>query len=163
MVEEQQSPPSQDTQSSPVSPAKENLPEEKPPIALKHRNPIIYLLVILVLFVFAYLVLSKLLYPNQTNQPSNITPQTQSIYLEINSPKEGEVALDGEILVSGKTLPNSTVIIFTDTDETSVESNGDGTFESTIVLTKGNNVLKVTAYGLDGQETSKMLQVFQET
>ncbi|MBI4058586.1 hypothetical protein HY408_02360 [Candidatus Gottesmanbacteria bacterium] len=74
--------------------------------------------------------------------------------LSLDSPTQGELVLNQEILVKGKTEPRAVVLIYSDTDIISVDSDEQGNFESTILLTNGINTLTVTAYGLDGQEKS---------
>src|SRR3989337_419732 len=43
--------------------------------------------------------------------------QPAGVTLALTSPTDGELAVDGEILVKGKTLPGATVTIFTEEDE----------------------------------------------
>lgn len=79
-------------------------------------------------------------------------PTSTPIFLSIESPKNEAIAVDGEILVSGRTLPSSTVVIFTGSDEVIVESNQNGLFEETVLLDENTTSLIVTAFSDDGQE-----------
>ncbi|OGG04887.1 hypothetical protein A2Z33_06315 [Candidatus Gottesmanbacteria bacterium RBG_16_52_11] len=72
-------------------------------------------------------------------------------------------AVNGEILVSGRTLPNATVLIYTDADETSIESSGDGQFESTVIVGENGGLVRVTAFSDAGEETSETISVAPET
>lgn len=98
---------------------------------------------------------------NRQNRETPQAPQevTQPVTLTLTSPAEGDVAVDDEIVVRGKTLPNTTVVIYTQSDETSVESDENGNFEETILLVEGENTLTVTAFSEDGQEKSVSLNI----
>jgi len=83
--------------------------------------------------------------------------------LKLTSPTSGEQAVDGEIIVSGQTLPNTTVLVYTESDQTSVESDSSGLFETTITLGKGSNALTVTAFGDNGDESSQSIDVVYDS
>ena len=63
------------------------------------------------------------------------------------------------MLVKGQTLPNSTVVIYSNTDETDVESDASGNFEGTTLLATGSNSLVVTAFSDTGEEKSVSLDI----
>ncbi len=75
--------------------------------------------------------------------------------LALNSPKGVTTAVDGEILVNGNTLPDTSVVIFSDVDETSVESDANGKFESTVLVNPTGDTVTVTAYKDTGEEKSE--------
>lgn len=68
--------------------------------------------------------------------------------------------VDGDqVVVKGKTLPNTAVVFYTDNDQNSVESDTNGQFEGTIALSSGINSLIVTAYAENGEEKSTTLDL----
>lgn len=89
---------------------------------------------------------------------ASVTPVPQ-FFLTINSPSENSVAYDDEILVAGKTMVGSMVSIFSGTDETIVETDENGGFESTVTLGEGTQSLIVTAFGANGEEESVTMEV----
>ena len=115
------------------------------------------------IFILVVLLLGVTVIAIQKSQNQQVpeTPQetTESLVLSLSSPTEGDIAVDGEIVVRGKTLPNTTVVIYTQSDETSVESDENGNFEETILLVDGENTLTVTAFSEDGQEKSMTVTV----
>jgi hypothetical protein len=92
-----------------------------------------------------------------TIAPPTETPKVLS--LSIESPNDGTVATDGEVMVKGKTLPNTAVVFYTDTTDNSVESDGSGNFEGKIALASGINTLTVTAIDEGGEEKSVTLDI----
>lgn len=103
-------------------------------------------------------------------KPAPLSPPLQlssspspSLTLDLMSPTNDEIAVNNEILVSGTTLPNTTVVIFTETDESSIESDATGKFETTIVVQPGINTLTVTAFSETGDEKSVTRDIVFDT
>jgi len=90
---------------------------------------------------------------------STILPQAQALILAVNSPADGTLAVNNEILVTGITSPNTTVVIYTESDEVIVTSDANGKFESTVKLTSGINSLNIYAFGDDGSEKTVSLDI----
>lgn len=86
-------------------------------------------------------------------------PTAALLSLVVVRPNSGDVAVDGEILVKGTTLPRISVALYSDSDDTIVESDEGGNFEGTLSMEKGENILTVTAFTEDGQEKSTTLTV----
>jgi hypothetical protein len=85
----------------------------------------------------------------------------KKMFLTITSPKESTVSVNDEVLVSGRTLPNVTVAIYSDIDETLVDSDNLGNFESTVVVDQSNGLLRVTAFSPSGDEKTQTVQLAQ--
>lgn len=100
--------------------------------------------------------------PTPVTKPAS-SPSPPPLTLELISPADGELSVNREILVTGKTLANTTVVIFTENDETSVESDQSGSFEGTIALADGINSLIVTAYGEAGEEKTVTLDLVYDS
>ena len=87
------------------------------------------------------------------------TPLQKPLFLNLASPADGDVILGSEIMVKGKTLPNVTVLFFTETDENSVESDENGNFSGSLNLSNGINPLTVVAISRKGEEKTLNLNV----
>jgi hypothetical protein len=90
-----------------------------------------------------------------TPTPTIVQPLT----LELESPTDGTIVEGSTLTVTGKTLPNTTVVFYTETAEGSAQSDASGNFSGTITLTNGINSLVVTAFGEDGEEKTVSVDV----
>lgn len=79
------------------------------------------------------------------------TPNSND-YLTIDSPKDEEVLDRKTITVSGKTIPNSTVIVSTESEDQVVKPTATGTFSVTATIDDGVNILSITSIFPDGTE-----------
>lgn len=108
----------------------------------------VHILVVIVLI--ALVALGFVAYKYLPNNPLNNKPS--ELYLTIDSPTSNTQAVDDVVTIKGRTLPNTTVVLFNLDDQTSVDSDENGNFESQIVLNKGENLITVSAFAEDGQE-----------
>ncbi|MBI4064861.1 hypothetical protein HY409_00620 [Candidatus Gottesmanbacteria bacterium] len=92
--------------------------------------------------------------PSPTPLP-NTLPET----LTISSPLSESIESKSETLVSGVTVPESTVIILGALDETVIQGNSDGTYAGKVMLTEGRNDLTIISYH-DNNEQSQKVTVF---
>jgi hypothetical protein len=129
------------------------------------RPLVVGLVVVLLLAVLGgagwYLTQQKSLTPPSpvVAEPSMVPPVANALTLQLTSPKEGELVSSQLLNVTGKTAPEVTVAIYTDTEETSVISSPTGDFTGTIRLQTGINMLTVTAFDEDGQEVSVNMEI----
>lgn len=79
------------------------------------------------------------------------TPITTSVYLNVDSPTDESVVGNKTVTVSGKTTPDATIVIITNSDQKVIVPSGVGDFSTTITITDGANLIRVTAFGSDGQ------------
>ncbi|MDP3954881.1 MAG: DUF5666 domain-containing protein [bacterium] len=86
----------------------------------------------------------------------------QSLFLSLQSPTDGALAEDFEVTVKGNTIPDTTVLFYTETDQNSVESDNQGQFEGKIALAEGFNSLTVTAFDSQGEEKSLNLDLIYD-
>jgi hypothetical protein len=90
--------------------------------------------------------------------------EKKPLTLTIQSPTDASVLSDNVITVKGVTLPNTTVMFYTESDENSVESDASGNFEGEINLENGINTLIVWAFADTGEEKSMIMDlVYDET
>ena len=84
---------------------------------------------------------------------SHATPTPNSNnYLVIDAPKDEDLTDRKTITISGKTLPGSTVVISTESDDQVVKPTATGTFNSTQTIDDGVNILSITSVFPDGTE-----------
>lgn len=124
----------------------------------KGHTPILVLVIIIVIVSLgAYFVLQG---NTNTNTSLGEVPVNQrNLTLTLDSPNQNTKAYDDEILIRGKTLPNTTVVLFNETDEEILQSDARGNFKGTLLLSQGKNLLTVTAFSDTGEEKSLNLEV----
>lgn len=81
--------------------------------------------------------------PTQTPKPT--------IFLSINSPTNEEVVSNKTLIVSGKTLPQATIVIITNSDQLVVKPSSQGDFSTTITLGNDQNLIRMNALAPNGE------------
>ena len=151
--------------SSPTPEAQYSPPTDYPasPAPKKSILPLIIIpFIFILLCVIGY---EGYLYYQQTiNQQEEVILKPQPVVkkpltLIIESPNDSTIVTSDQVLVKGKTLPNTIVTIYTDNTETSLESDTTGNFEGNIKVGNGINTLTVTAFGENDEEKSLVLDV----
>ncbi len=84
--------------------------------------------------------------PSNTSKKPNPTPRPNSNDLAIESPLADSIEAKPEVLVSGRTAPNATVVIEGESDEAIVVANAQGAYAGTITLGEGKNEIMATSY-----------------
>lgn len=89
--------------------------------------------------------MSRLVQKTQTN--TTPTPgKNNTSHLSIESPLADSIESKQEVLVSGRTIAGSTVVIEGEDTENVVIANKQGAYAATITLREGENTLVVTSY-----------------
>ncbi len=91
------------------------------------------------------------------------TAPAEKLTLSINSPADGDLASSSQANVTGKTKSNMPVVIFTDTDSSTVQSDSSGNFSGTVNLEKGINALTVSVFDDDGTEVTQSMDVVYDS
>ena len=96
---------------------------------------------------------------------TSFTTDTVAPELNVLSPKDGLITNNSEVVVSGNTVDSNTVeiSITLNGEDTGEVSLIDGSFEKTITLSEGNNVIVVTATDRAGKVTTKTINVTLDT
>jgi hypothetical protein len=117
-------------------------------------------LVVLIAAPVTYVALNQ---PQAPVEPTTTTalPTPIPFFLEVENPAAESVIVNGQVLVSGKTFANTTVVIYTESDEVILEADDQGMFEETVLIGDDGGLLTVTAYAEDGDEISKTFSVTQ--
>ena len=140
-------------------------PSPVPQVVTKPRSLLIPLVVLLILVSVVTSVLLFVRYTAPTPLPSEVVAQPTAVpmFLAVDNLQQEVVVVDGEVLVSGKTVPNATVLIYSDTDETSLQSKADGSFESTILVNDSSGLVRVSAINEAGEEANVTFTVTDNT
>lgn len=83
-------------------------------------------------------------------QPVTSTPV--SITLEISSPDEDTLSFDPSIIISGKTIPNSSVLISSKSNDVAIISKSDGAFSTLLDLDEGVNNIQISVFDQNGEQ-----------
>jgi len=89
-----------------------------------------------------------------------VTSQPSALNLDITSPDDSIVVFEKQILVSGKTAPNSQILISSESTDAVVNSKKDGTFSNLTSLGVGNNQINITVFDASGDEKQASRTVF---
>lgn len=84
--------------------------------------------------------------------PAMATLPAGELTLDITNPTEAMVVQEKLIKISGKTLPNTSLVVFGALDSKMGLSDENGNFEVEFELAKGTNTLTVAAVSGDGRE-----------
>ncbi len=90
-------------------------------------------------------------------------PSGPDVLLAITSPLDESVTTSRIVQINGKTDPQATVIVTSDTLDTVVSPTSTGDFSLTLTVATGENRILVTSVLPNGQETQKQLTVSVES
>jgi hypothetical protein len=82
------------------------------------------------------------------------TPIANSVYLNVTNPTDESVTDNKTVTVSGQTTPDATIVILTNSDQDVIQPSKQGDFSTTVIIANGENLIRITAFGADGQSTS---------
>lgn len=132
--------------------------------ASKKKTPVLVLILIPVILALlgviayeGYLYYQTYLASQESDivvKPKPTTAVQAPLTLDLESPTEGSLITNNKVLVKGKTLPGAIVTVFSDNQDTSLETDSTGNFIGEITLNNGINTLTITAFGDNGQEKS---------
>lgn len=77
---------------------------------------------------------------------------TSSIFLSVENPSDEKLSDKKVISVSGKTNPDAIIIILTKSDYDVFKPSSTGNFSTTINISDGVNVIRITAIAPNGEE-----------
>ena len=105
---------------------------------------------------------------DQTEKTEVVSPiptplAKKTISLEITAPKDNSISDSEFIELSGKTKPNAIIAVVYPDGETILEAEDSGLFETKISLIGADNEIKVTAYDLEGNEETKIINIVFST
>lgn len=121
--------------------------------------PVLILLLISAVLIGGYLYLTKLNTTNLPSLPQQLFPKSQKLFLNLESPTANTVAVDNAVLIKGKTLANTTIVMFNEAGEEALESDQNGNFQGMLQLLPGDNTLTVTAFSEQGEEKTLSVNI----
>ena len=99
-----------------------------------------------------------------TETKKTLTPTpTPSFFLNIDTPKDESVTNNKTVTVSGKTIPDATIIISTNSDDQVIPPSSQGDFSTTATIDTGENMITLTAIAPNGEEVKKTITVTYST
>lgn len=78
------------------------------------------------------------------------TPKS-TVFLSINTPIDEEVVSNKTLIVSGKTLPQATIVIITNSGELVVNPSTQGDFSTSLTLENDQNLIRIYALLPNGE------------
>ena len=94
---------------------------------------------------------------------SQPTPTSTPVLLALSSPADQSVTDNKIVTISGKTDPNATIIISTDSSDQVISPASTGDFTTTIAIDSDENVIHILAINKNGEETEKIVTVTYST
>lgn len=107
-----------------------------------------------------------------TQTPNTITDKTSSDQTQTNvaqgsllvtEPENNAVVATEKVTVKGAYLPNATIVIASTEGQAIVQSDKEGSFSAEISLTGGPNIVHISAYDSEGNESTNTLTIIYST
>ncbi|HYM65228.1 MAG TPA: hypothetical protein VES68_01980 [Candidatus Sulfotelmatobacter sp.] len=98
---------------------------------------------------------STILTPTPTPRPT--------IFLSLSQPVNESVVTSKTLNVSGKTNPEATVVVVTDSDQQVFKPSSQGNFSTSVTLTDDQNLITIWAISPNGESTSVQKTVTYST
>lgn len=133
----------------------------------KNLTPKFFIISMSMIFIVSLTLLGGLyLYLNQgipkqqevTSRP--VTSEPVSLTLNLSSPDDSQLVFEPDILVQGKTTPNSVVLLSAEDKDMVVDTTPDGNFSLTLKLVAGLNRLDATVFDSQGNSKSENRTVY---
>ncbi|KKS64487.1 hypothetical protein A3A14_03890 [Candidatus Daviesbacteria bacterium RIFCSPLOWO2_01_FULL_43_38] len=110
-----------------------------------------------------YLFLNQETLKKQEVGISPVTSEPVSLTLNLSSPDENLLVFEPDILIQGKTTPNSIVLLSATDKDIAVDTTPDGNFSLTLKLKQGLNNLNLTVFDPQGNSKSENRTVYYST
>lgn len=92
----------------------------------------------------------------QQESPSQATPTKTSAILEIEAPENESITDEKTVELKGKSLPQSIIVLSTNTNDFVLSADENGAFSQKITLSEDENLIAATAYTDNGSETKEL-------
>ncbi len=107
-----------------------------------------------------YLFLNQETLKKQEVGISPVTSEPVSLTLNLSSPDDNLLVFEPDILIQGKTTPNSTVLLSAADKDIALDTTPDGNFSLTLKLVTGLNNLSLTVFDPQGNSKSEKRTVY---
>lgn len=88
------------------------------------------------------------------------TQKPKTILIDLDQPDEDSLVYDPSILISGKTTPNTDILIMSDSEDLIVRSKADGNFSISLDLSEGVNKISALVFETNGEARLTERQIF---
>lgn len=89
-----------------------------------------------------------------------VTTLPKSLRIDLEQPDDNNLTYQSSIIVSGKTAPNTEVLIFTDSQDLVIKSKPDGSFSTVVKVDEGANLITAVVFDITGDSRSDVRTVF---
>lgn len=89
-----------------------------------------------------------------------VTSPARSLVLQLQEPESDILTFTASSKVSGKTSPNTAVVVSTDTQDLLMHSDQEGNFSTPLTLNLGVNKISVVAFDSDGDKKSETRVIY---
>lgn len=89
-----------------------------------------------------------------------VTSEPVSLSFNLSSPDNNLLVFDSDLLVSGKTSPQATLVLSLDKEDWATEVDSTGNFSNTVNLKEGANNLIVTIFDSQGNSKSESRTIY---
>lgn len=102
----------------------------------------------------------------QYQKPTNpfavgpVTTPPKSLIIDLQQPDDNLLVFDSSLVISGKTAPNTEVLISTDIQDLVIKSRSDGTFSTVLNLDEGENRIVAVVFDSTGDLRTAQRSVY---
>lgn len=107
-----------------------------------------------VLFIHGYQTGKKVTAVVENSPTPNQSSEPQAVQLILTDPATDVATSSARITLNGKTGPNNVVAVVGGSDDALLTSQADGNFSTTVALNEGVNMLTITAYNENGEQST---------
>ena len=87
------------------------------------------------------------------------TPSVPAVLLTIDTPQDESTTNNKTLTVAGKTAPDATVVVSTDTGDQVIKPSSQGNYSTTVTIGDDENQIHVTAIDKSGNQTERVITV----
>jgi hypothetical protein len=133
-------------------------------VVLSTKTFIISHLTILIMALIYFAGLYYILYPERFKpaviEYNAVTKEPVSLFLEITNPEDDIMVTDPNLIISGKTSPNASIIISNGENDAGLQSDKNGEFSKVFSLNPGANIIEIDTYDTDGNSKTVIKEVY---
>ncbi len=99
-------------------------------------------------------------YKNTSSEYNPVTQEPISFNLNVSTPEDNTLTFDKNIVISGKTSPDTTVIISVNDQNLGFDTGAKEDFSKILTLSEGENIINVSAFDPQGNTKTEIRSVF---
>lgn len=124
----------------------------------------IFVLALISIILLHYILNIQYQKPNRPFLGGPVTSPPKSLRIDLEQPDDNLLVYQPSIIISGKTTPNSEVLIYQDSKDFIIKSTSSGTFSTILNLDEGENRIRVVVFDTNGdtRETERTVYYSKE-